>query len=108
MLHLPESESASFKSLKYHAFIPIGCAIFSRISGDERQLQKFVKLNPHLFPLVAPFQLTLFLSLTSPLLYAPFSTEYGETSEIKPALILLGCIIFNCLYFFQTFDSTCI
>jgi hypothetical protein len=58
-----------------HAFIPIGCAIFSRIWGYERQFQRFLKINLAFIPIFRA------IFLTDPV--------------FKPYFTPIGCAIFN-------------
>ncbi len=75
-------------------------ASFSRICKDERQLQQFVKIKHACVPIGrAIFNWLCFYTWTSPLLDAPFSTEYGDTSEITHTFIIIGCAILTWLYF---------
>jgi len=68
----------------------------------ERQLQGTIKPK-HTCALIggAIFKWMSKLNLTSLLLEAPFSAEYGETSGIKHAFIPIGCAIFSWLYFYN-------
>jgi hypothetical protein len=57
-----------------HTSAPIGCAIFTRIWEDERQLQEVVTLNMPAFLLVAPFSTdSVFKSVFSPIGRAIFN-----------------------------------